>query len=280
MNSPADSTLEQFISQTISNDTRQARQLERRQKIVEAVVKAGTLRIEDLADQFDTSLMTVHRDLDDLSRRGLLRKDRGIATVMPTSLSESIDSYRVGQHSQEKKLIAREAVDILEPGETVLLDDSTTVLQMVPYLHLKAPLTVITNSITQMNAIREIDDVKLIGLGGRYHSWCNAFLGNMTVNELAGLRADTLVVSISAIIDGVAFHQSPEMVETKLAMFEAASKRVLLADHSKFEQRALHRYAALADFDLVITDSKTDASVIKDLRAAGVTVRIAKSANR
>ncbi|MEX1058142.1 MAG: DeoR/GlpR family DNA-binding transcription regulator, partial [Natronospirillum sp.] len=227
-----DTILEQFITQAVSTDTRQARQLIRRQQIAETVVSNGSVRIEDIAQQFSISLMTAHRDLDELERRGLLRKDRGVATVMPSSVSDSSDAYRVGQQPGEKKQIAKTAAEFLEPGETVFLDDSTTVLQMVPYLRNRMPLTAITNSITLMNALRDIEDLDLIGLGGRYQSWCNAFLGHMTINEIRGLYADTVVLSISAIIDGVAFHQSPEMVETKTAMFNAASRRILLADHT------------------------------------------------
>lgn len=270
-----DTALEQFFKEAAIKDSRQMRQLNRRQQIAETVVACGSVRIEDLAEQFGISLMTAHRDLDELEHRGLLRKDRGVATVTPTSLTESSDAYRVKQHSEEKKQIAKIASDLLEPGETVFLDDSTTVLQMVPFLHHKLPLTVISNSITLMNALREMDDINLIGLGGRYHNWCNAFLGHMTINEIKGLHADTLVVSTSAIVDGVAYHQYPEMVETKQAMFRAASRRILLADHSKFKKRALHHLAPLSDFDTVITDRQTDEAAIKDLRARGVKVMIA-----
>lgn len=250
-------------------------QLTRRQKIAETVVASGSERIEDIAKKFGISLMTAHRDLDELASRGLLRKERGVATVMPTSLTESSDAYRVGQQSEEKKHIAKMATESLEAGETVFLDDSTTVLQMVPFLHKRLPLTVISNSITLMNALREMDDVSLIGLGGRYYSWCNAFLGHMTIGEIQGLRADTMVISTSAIIDGVAFHQSPEMVETKKAMFSSASKRILVADHSKFQKRALHRLGPLSDFDTVITDRQTDEAFIRQLNAQGVNVLVA-----
>lgn len=270
-----DTALEQLFKEATLKDTRQMRQLTRRQQIAEAVIAAGSVRIEEIAEQFSISLMTAHRDLDELEHRGLLRKDRGIATVTPTSLTESSDAYRVKQHSGEKKQIAKMASDLLEPGETVFLDDSTTVLQMVPFLHHRLSLTIISNSITLMNALREMDHINLIGLGGRYHNWCNAFLGHMTINEIKGLHADTLMISTSAIVDGVAYHQYPEMVETKQAMFRAATRRVLLADHSKFQKRALHHLAPLSDFDIIITDRQTDEDAIQDLRARGVQVMVA-----
>ncbi|MGO8440908.1 hypothetical protein ACC861_37775, partial [Rhizobium ruizarguesonis] len=61
----------------------------------------------------------------------------------------------------------------------------------------------------------------------------------------------------SAISDGTVLHQSPETVDTKRAMFDFSVKRILLADHTKFERRSLHSFAALDEFDVVIVDDKT-----------------------
>src|SRR5690606_13321119 len=113
-----------------------------------------------------------------------------------------------------------------------------TVLQMVPHLQAKAPLTVITNSLVLMNEVRDMQDITLIGLGGQLYNWCNAFVGGMTIHEIRRLRADVAFISIAAITDDLLFHQSTEMVETKRAMRECAAKSVLLADHTKFERRA------------------------------------------
>ena len=74
------------------------------------------------------------------------------------------------------------------------------------------------------------------------------------------------------------FHQSPDMVETKRAMFESASKRILLADHTKFGRRALHAFADLTEFDVVIVDQLTDAAHIARMRAKGINVVIADEA--
>lgn len=147
-------------------------------------------------------------------------------------------------------------MQFVEPGQAIFFDDSTTVLQMVPHLPGKGPLTVITNSLILMNEVRDIKDVTLLGLGGQLYNWCNAFVGGMTIHEIRRLRADVAFISIAAITDDLLFHQSPEMVETKRAMLDCAARRILLADHTKFERRALHNFGALSDFDVVIVDEK------------------------
>lgn len=265
----------QLRSDTVPSDSRHARQMARRQLITETVMAEGTMRIEDLTERFGISLMTAHRDLDELVAQGLLRKTRGIVSAAPTSLIESSDVYRFSRQSTEKKAIAAAAMQFVEPGQAIFFDDSTTVLQMAGFLPSKVPLTAITNSLTLMNELNQIRDLTLLGLGGQFHNWCNAFMGHMTTQEIRRLRADTLFLSMSAITDDIVFHQSPDMVETKRAMFDSAARRILLADHTKFTRRALHSFAALTEFDAVIVDADTPAEHIARMRGKGINVIIA-----
>ncbi|MEJ5080919.1 MULTISPECIES: DeoR/GlpR family DNA-binding transcription regulator [unclassified Ochrobactrum] len=270
-------SIDNLLTEQVPNDSRHARQLVRRQQIAEMIMSEGSVRIEDLTERFAISLMTAHRDVDELVSRGLFRKSRGIVSAAPTSLIEASDLYRVARQSEEKKLIAEAAMQFVEPGQAIFLDDSTTVLQMVPYLADKGPLTVITNSLILMNEVRDIKDVTLLGLGGQLYNWCNAFVGGMTIHEIRRLRADVVFISIAAITDDLLFHQSPEMVETKRAMLESSAKRVLLTDHTKFERRALHNFGALKDFDVVIVDDKTSLEHVERMQAQGINVVIAGS---
>ena len=258
------------------NGSRQNRQAARQRAITEAVMSAGAVRIEDLAERFGISQMTVHRDLDELEARGLLRKSRGVATALSTALVESSDVYRSGRELPEKEAIAHAALEFIEPGQAVFLDDSTTTLHLVPHLHTKKPLTVITNTLTIMNELKSVSGITLLGLGGQYYNWCSAYMGRMTTSAISALRADLLVMSTSAISDDIAFHQTLETVDVKRAMFDAASRRILLADHTKFDKRALHAMLPLAEFDAVIVDYATDRSHVARLRKAGVNVVVAK----
>ncbi len=267
--------VKELLSEELPSDSRHARQLVRRQLIAEAVIAEGSLRIEDLTERFGISLMTAHRDVDELVSRGLFRKTRGIVSAAPTSLIESSDAYRATRQASEKKAIARTAMNFVEPGQAIFLDDATTVHEMASLLPAKVPLTVITNSLVLINELKDISDLNLIGLGGQFYHWCNAFMGHITVSEIRKLRADTVFMSLSAIVDDVVFHQSPETVETKRAMFESAAKRVLLADHTKFERRALHHFATLNEFDAVIVDEDTPISHLSRMRSKGINVVVA-----
>lgn len=267
--------LEPMTADQMPSDSRHARQIARRQLIAETVMAEGAMRIEDLTARFGISLMTAHRDLDELVSRGLLRKTRGIVSAAPTSLIESSIVYRAARQGAEKQSIAAAAAAYVEPGQAVFFDDSTTVLQMVPHLAARVPLTAITNSITLMNELKATRDITLLGLGGQFYNWCNAFMGPVTTTEIRRLRADLVFMSMSAITDDMVFHQSPEMVETKRAMFDSAARRILLADHTKFERRALHAMAALDEFDLVIVDDATPARLVERMKTRGIRVQVA-----
>ncbi len=266
---------EQMAGDQIPSDSRHARQIARRHLIAEAVMTEGTMRIEDLTARFGISLMTAHRDLDELVERGLLRKTRGIVSAAPTSLVESSAVYRSTRQEQEKRAIAAAAAAHIEPGQAVFFDDSTTVLQMVPHLASRVPLTAITNSITLMNELRGVRDITLLGLGGQFYNWCNAFMGPVTTSEIRRLRPDLVFLSMSAITDDMVFHQNPEMVEIKRAMFDSAARRILLADHTKFERRALHAMGTLGEFDVVIVDGATPPRLIEGMKTRGINVQVA-----
>lgn len=254
---------------------RQSRQVLRRRAIMDAVMSEGALRIEQLAEQFGISLMTVHRDLDELESRGLLRKTRGVATALATSLVESSDVYRSSRQIPEKEAVARAALEFIESGQALILDDSTTTLHLVPHLQTKAPLTVITNVLTIMNQLAGVQGITMLALGGQYYNWCNAFMGGMTQQAIGRLRPDVAIMSTPAISDDVVYHQMLETVDTKRAMLNAAQKRILLADHTKFEKRALHRLAPLTEFDVVIVDSGTAAIDVERMRSQGISVVVA-----
>jgi DeoR/GlpR family transcriptional regulator of sugar metabolism len=252
-----------------------SRRAARQRGISGAVMNEGSVRIEQLAERFNISLMTVHRDLDELEAQGLLRKSRGVATALPSSLVESSDVFRENQQIDNKRALAAAALEFIEPGQAVFLDDSTTVQQIIRLLPSKTPLTVITNYLTNINELSSMVGITLVALGGSYYNWCSSFMGRMTTSDIELLRADVLIMSTAAITDDICFHQSPETVDTKRAMFEVSAQRILLADHTKFEKRALYGLAKLTEFDHVIVDSETREEDVDRLRGKGVRVTIA-----
>ena len=105
------------------SDSRQARQIARRSAWRKTIMAEGAMRIEDIVERFSISLMTAHRDLDELASRGFLRKTRGIVSAAPTSLIEASDIYRASRQCAEKSAIAEAAAAFIESGQAIFFDD-------------------------------------------------------------------------------------------------------------------------------------------------------------
>lgn len=239
---------------------------QRQAEIEHLVVAHGSVKAADLAEQFAVSVMTIHRDLDELERRGVLRKSRGGATAQPSGVFEASVSYRHNAALVEKQAVAARAAELVEPGMAIVLDDSTTVLQMIPHLREIAPLRIATNFLAAMKELVGLENVGLMALGGDYDPQHDAFVGLMCEDAISSIRVDATFLSTSAISGPYVFHQEPRVVSLKQAMLRIASKRYLLLDHTKFGRIALHKLGAVADFDVVLTDSRTPPEHLAALR--------------
>jgi DeoR/GlpR family transcriptional regulator of sugar metabolism len=248
---------------------------QRRELIRDRVIETGSVRIDALAREFGVTVMTIHRDLNALEADGWVRKVRGGATIRAAALIDTTVQHRLVDMVEAKSAIAHQALNHVESGQALLLDDSTTVLRLAQLLPGHGPLTVITNFLMAINALSGKEDLELIGLGGTYTAAHDAFLGLATCDAIAKLRADVLFMSTTALGGGGLFHKSQETIQVRQAMMRAAARRVLLVDHQKFHRRATHHLAQVTDFDLVIVDDGIDPAELAALRDAGVAVEVA-----
>ncbi|MFI0214974.1 DeoR/GlpR family DNA-binding transcription regulator [Streptomyces lydicus] len=249
-------------------------QEERRRRMREIVIARGFVRTADLAEEFGISLMTAHRDLDALQAQGWLRKVRGGATGLPSAQFHGSVAERMATMAQTKQQLARAAATLLVPGQSVLLDDSTTCLLLAHQAAEHTPLTVLTNSLPAITTLAKEPGISLITLGGAYFPAYDAFMGPHTADAVRAFRADVLFMSTTAVTNGRCYHTSPETVQVKRAMMESAGRRILVADHTKFAKGGLYALAPLTDFDLLIVDDGLPTEHLRQIRAAGTEVLV------
>jgi DeoR/GlpR family transcriptional regulator of sugar metabolism len=247
----------------------------RRAAVADHLLTAGSASVADLAEHFGVSLMTVHRDLATLESRGVIRRFRGGASALPSSVFESSIAYRKTTMLKEKAAIANAARSLIEPGMSVMLDEGSTMLALAEAIREVTPLTVVTNHVDAMVTLRSASGIRLIGIGGEYNPNHDAFTGVQCIEAIGQLRGDILFISASALDVTAAYHQEQEVVLIKRALMRSAARRILLVDSSKLGKTALHRLAPLTDFDLLITDDHAPKSLIADLESQGIDCRLA-----
>lgn len=226
----------------------------------------GSATAGELAELTGVSVMTVHRDVDDLARRGLLRKFRGGVSAQPSSVFESDVEYRLGARLEQKRAIAECATALVEPGTSLLLDDSTTALQLARRLEQFTPLTVVTNYRRVIDELCGVTDIRLIALGGEYSRTHDSFNGLSCTEAIARVHVDVAFVSTSAMSTTMTFHQEQEIVQVKRAMLASASRRVLLMDSGKLTRTALHQLTPLSGYDDLVVDDGAAPELLAELR--------------
>ncbi|MET3601178.1 DeoR/GlpR family DNA-binding transcription regulator [Martelella mangrovi] len=245
---------------------------ERRAAMMALLMERGQAGVEELSQRFHVSKMTVHRDLDELEASGQLRKVRGGASVQSSAMFQADFRYRQKIAASEKARIAAAAAAFIEPGMTMMIDDSSTAANLAGHLPQRLPLTVISNNLSVISELAGIAGIELMALGGQYSRKFNGFFGLLTEDALRGLRADISFISASAIYQGEAFHQDPEVVQTKRLIVKGAERRVLLADHTKFGRPGLHFLTGLETFSAVFTGDELDPAQRTVLTEKGVSL--------
>ncbi|MDH6298089.1 DeoR/GlpR transcriptional regulator [Agrobacterium sp. CNPSo 2736] len=248
---------------------------ERRQQIVDLLVENHEVDLDSLAERFGVSKMTIHRDLDDLEKEGVLRKVRGGATVDAGTQFESDFRIRERQGHRAKLAMARRALELVEPGMTVMVNDGSMAAVLGEMLPEKRPLTLITNNVAILDRLRGENGITLISLGGAYSAKFNAYLGVVTEAALSQLRADIAFISTPAVSGNLAYHMDDNVVRAKKAMMASSQRSCLLVNHDRFGHTALHVMAELAAFDNVITDETPERSVLETFEHARVKLTIA-----
>ncbi|WP_319568894.1 DeoR/GlpR family DNA-binding transcription regulator [Cohaesibacter marisflavi] len=253
---------------------------DRQKAIMDLLVTQGEVEVDKLSEQFVVSKMTIHRDLDDLEAEGMIRKIRGGATIESGTRFESDFRYRERQSQGAKMAMAEAALNLIDPGMTVMVNDGSMAAFLGKYLPRKRPLTVITNNAAILDSLRAESGIKMISLGGSYSSKFNAYFGSLTETCLANLRADISFISTPAISGLEVFHMDDVVVKSKRAMMRSGTKCCLLVNHARFDHTALHKLADLEEFDHIITDTAPSAGALSAIEGAGLSLTIADAANR
>ncbi|RCW61073.1 MULTISPECIES: DeoR/GlpR family DNA-binding transcription regulator [Halanaerobium] len=247
---------------------------ERRQRILEKINIDGTVHVSDLSEELDVTEETIRRDLDVLDERELLSRIHGGAVAIETnSKAELSFNVRENKMKNSKTEIAKKAVNLIEEGETIFLDASTTAMYLARELANLNNLTVITNSIKIMMELIDYDNITVISTGGTLRSNSFSFVGPLANETVKKYFADKIFASCKGITVQHGATDSNELeIEVKENMIKQTNEIIILADHCKLNQTGLAKFVNFEDIDTLITDSNADIKIIDEFESAGLKV--------
>ncbi|MBU5351215.1 DeoR/GlpR family DNA-binding transcription regulator [Paenibacillus silvae] len=230
---------------------------ERYEKIVEWVDAQGSMRVTELSERCGVTEETIRRDLDKLEQAGRLRRSHGgaVSVKYKDELQSEIPyPERAIAHAEEKRRIAEEAVKLVEHGDRIALDASTTAWYMAAGLP-NIPLTVLTNSIKVAAELSTKEQIRVIATGGQLASKSLSFVGPLAERSLDAYHVDKVFLSCKGVHLSKGISESNELQAlVKQKMIHIADEVILLADSSKFNIQAFTRVAAMESVHKVITD--------------------------
>ncbi len=247
---------------------------EERQARIVAIARAeGRVEVNRLAAELDVTQETIRRDLTVLERHGQLRRVHGGAIPIERLGFEPGIGAREAVMVAEKERIAKAALEQVPEEGSILLDAGTTTAQLAEVLPVDRELTVVTNALDIAVRLAARPNLTVLALGGRVRGRTLAAVDVWAAETLASTFVDVAFMATNGLsAERGLTTPDPTEAAVKRAMIGAARRAVLLADHTKIGNDHLVRFAELDDIDTAITDSQVDATLLAELRAAGLQV--------
>lgn len=211
---------------------------------------------EELLDIFKVSMQTLRRDLKELEDRKIVNKVYGGVVINEDDSMKGktfIDiKLRLSSHLEEKERIGEVAAKVIEENDVIFVDSGTTVCHIIPYLDKTKNITVVTNSILAMEALKDCEDMKVILLGGEYCPRIRGFNFDATHAHYYYSKAFLATVGLS-LTRGLT-NMDPQDGILKRQVIERSDKVYLMCDSSKIGCVAFNRFADLEMIDALVTD--------------------------
>lgn len=252
-------------------------QPERIEKIIKIANENKFITVEHLCSLINASPSTIRRDLRYLEKNGVINRFHGGASIQKHAYVPF--SKREKLNTEEKSMIAKEAVKLIEDNSVVILDSGSTVLHVAFNLEnvSKENLTIITPSIYTAQYLIDKTAYKIILSGGLFNRESSNLLGILAVETFNKLKADLAIMSCETISPSMEImYPQLEIIQVRKAAVESAAYKVLVVDSSKFGKFSLSSMGDIDLFDMVITDNKVQDIYIKEIKKRKVKLVIAK----
>jgi DeoR/GlpR family transcriptional regulator of sugar metabolism len=244
----------------------------RHKRIMEALQINAAVRVGELAEALGVSGETIRRDLAELGNEGAVSRTFGGAVAKPV-LHEPNWRVRHDALRQERRVIAEHAVKFVQPGDVLILETGSTVMHLAEALANGArDLSVITSSLEVALVLARNNSIQVHMCPGILDAREGSVVGTEAEDFLERYNATTAFVGSTGITAAGLQESHTGIAGVKCTMLSRAKKRVVLLDHSKFDQTSLVTACPLTDFDVMISDQAPTGELAAALDHAGVAI--------
>ena len=228
--------------------------------LLELIEAKQTVSVNFLIESFGASPATIRKDLSYLESLNLIRRTRGEAHIQSKDSLPFIPfPLRSQSNITQKRLIAQEAVKLIEDGDTVILDDGTTTLEIAKLLDHFNRLTIITHSFDIANLLCGHGGITVIAPGGILTPETRSLLGPYTESFYSTIEANKFFLSTTGVRHNVGFTVTNPLEAAVKKNAIAASKQVIgVLDASKWTQTSMNLCAEFQDLDIIITNDTAE----------------------
>ena len=233
--------------------------IERRNKILAMLQRDSRVVVSDLSVSFNVTEETIRRDLEKLEKEGFAKKTYGGAIINESLNVDLPYTVRKKANVSNKQYIAEIISSMIEDGDHIMMDASSTAVYVAKHLKTKKNITIITNSIEILLELSEVTGWKVLSTGGTLREGSLSLVGYQAEKMLTNYHVDKAIISCKGIDLEKGITDSNEMdAQIKKLMFESANTRILAADTSKFNKISFTKIGDLEDIDIMITDTEPD----------------------
>ena len=243
---------------------------QRQDEIMRLLQENDTMLVSVLAETLGCSMMTIRRDIDELSKQSLVKKIHGGAMMHKQDVVQPSFDRRIVQNTSEKERIGRKVASMIENGSSVFFDAGTTPLNVAKAIPASVSITAITNSIMTAAELCTKPNINVIMVGGELHHSSFSAVNNIAMETAERFTTDLAIISTKAIYANTGLYETYlPLIEIKKTIAKRAEKVILVADYSKFDEHAMCLSVSIDDIDVVVTDDKTSEENIDILQNAG-----------
>lgn len=232
---------------------------ERRNEILTQLRQEGRVIVADLSKKYDVTEETIRRDLEKIEQDGFAERTYGGAVLKENSKDELPFLVRKRANVEAKMRIAAKIGEMIQDGDRIMLDASTTALFVAKQIRQKSNITVITNSIEILLELSDVEGCRVMSTGGTLRPEALSLLGYQAERMVSEFYVDKTIISCK----GVDYHKgitdyNEREARIKKQMLAAASTKILAVDGNKFGRVSFTKILDFPELDMIVTDYEMD----------------------